>query len=89
MALVAQFEITYTQFLDENGEVTKELPEFANDKQTLIDLYQTMVQTRAYDTKAIALQRTGKMGTYARKNLARIFRRILKLYAHILPKYRP
>tara|TARA_B110000879_G_scaffold199419_1_gene272291 strand:- start:88 stop:1167 length:1080 start_codon:yes stop_codon:yes gene_type:complete len=65
MIKTASFDIYYHQLLTETGELTGELPSFADNKQTLIDLYQTMVQMRAYDTKAIALQRTGKMGTYA------------------------
>lgn len=62
---VAAFEIFYHQILNENAKLVGELPEFANDSTTLIQLYKTMVEMRAYDTKAIALQRTGKMGTYA------------------------
>ncbi len=65
MTKVASFEIFYHQLLNEKGELVGELPEFGQDSATLIELYQTMVLTRAYDTKAIALQRTGKMGTYA------------------------
>lgn len=65
MSTVAKFEITYTQFLDHHGEVTQNLPEFAQDPKNLIELYRIMKQVRTFDTKAIALQRTGKMGTYA------------------------
>ena len=32
---------------------------------TLIDLYRHMTETRVFDSKAINLQRTGKLGTYA------------------------
>lgn len=63
--VVARFEISYTQILNEKGEVKDDLPPFAKDPATLIDLYRTMVRTRIFDKKAIALQRTGKMGTYA------------------------
>ena len=63
--VVARFEIPYTQLLDDNGELCGALPAFANNKSTLIELYSTMVRTRTFDKKAIALQRTGKMGTYA------------------------
>lgn len=65
MTTVATFSIEYTQFLDAQGQPTQALPAFANDKQTLLHLYKTMVLTRTFDSKAIALQRTGKMGTYA------------------------
>lgn len=63
--IVAQFEIPYIQILNEKGELCDSLPSFADDKTLLLDLYQTMVLTRLFDKKAIALQRTGKMGTYA------------------------
>lgn len=62
---VASFEIHYFQYLDHNGQVTQDLPEFAQDPTSLIRHYRTMVLTRVFDTKAIALQRTGKLGTYA------------------------
>ena len=65
MTVVARFEITFLQVLDEQGVLKASLPAFAEDKQTLIDLYRTMVLTRVFDKKAIALQRTGQMGTYA------------------------
>lgn len=62
---VARFEIHYTQLLNQHGEFVGRVPEFATSTDTLITLYRTMVQTRIFDTKAIALQRTGKMGTYS------------------------
>jgi 2-oxoisovalerate dehydrogenase E1 component alpha subunit len=63
---VAQFEIPFTQILNEQGEpCCTTLPSFASDKTTLQELYRVMVSTRAFDKKAIALQRTGKIGTYA------------------------
>lgn len=65
MTTVAHFEITYTRFLDPSGEPVRPLPDFAQDPATLIALYRWMVLTRAFDTKAIALQRTGQLGTYA------------------------
>lgn len=65
MATVAQFEISYTQILNEKGEICNTEPSFTSDKATLKDLYRIMVRTRIFDKKAIALQRTGKMGTYA------------------------
>jgi 2-oxoisovalerate dehydrogenase E1 component alpha subunit len=65
MVTVAQFDINYTQFLDEHGKLVDQLPDFAKDHSTLKELYRMMVLTRTFDKKAIALQRTGKMGTYA------------------------
>ncbi len=65
---VASFEIKHTQFLDHLGSALNSLPEFAKDPDELIPLYRAMVLTRLFDNKAIALQRTGKMGTYASSN---------------------
>ncbi|HEV7799800.1 MAG TPA: pyruvate dehydrogenase (acetyl-transferring) E1 component subunit alpha [Burkholderiales bacterium] len=65
MEPVARFEIHYTQFLDEQGHARRALPDFARDTDQLVDLYRWMVLMRTYDAKAIALQRTGQLGTYA------------------------
>lgn len=65
MTTVAQFEVTFTQFLNEQGQLVGSMPSFAADHLALKKLYEVMVLTRTFDKKAIALQRTGKMGTYA------------------------
>src|SRR5260370_14206732 len=65
MTTVGSFHIDYTQYLGPDGEPTRPLPEFAQDAAALVPLYRAMVLTRAFDTKAIALQRTGKLGTFA------------------------
>lgn len=65
MTTVARFEVTFHQVINDQGEQCNPLPEFAQDKNTLLELYRIMVQARTFDKKAIALQRTGKMGTYA------------------------
>lgn len=65
MTQIASFTINYTRFLDPQGKVTQPLPDFAKDPNILLRLYRLMVLTRTFDTKAITLQRTGKMGTYA------------------------
>ena len=65
MTTVAKFSIEYTRFLDAEGKATQVLPTFAQDTKNLIKLYSAMTLLRIFDTKAIALQRTGKMGTYA------------------------
>jgi len=62
--IVAQFEIPYYQYLNEQSELATDAPSFAKNPKDLIELYQQMVLNRVFDTKAIALQRTGKMGTY-------------------------
>lgn len=65
MTVVAQFAISSTRILDPDGEAVAGLPAFAQDPEELTALYRAMVLTRAFDTKAIALQRTGRLGTYA------------------------
>jgi 2-oxoisovalerate dehydrogenase E1 component alpha subunit len=62
--VVARFEIPYYQYLNDSGTVVDELPEFAHNTPQLLQLYRLMVLIRVFDTKAIALQRTGKLGTY-------------------------
>lgn len=61
---VASFEINYTRYLDPNGDLLQDLPSTVSSEIAL-HLYRTMVRLRAFDNKAIALQRTGQMGTYA------------------------
>src|SRR6185312_9504541 len=64
--IAAKFEIEYLQYLDAEGkQVRKDLPDFAQDIDQMVELYKLMVSTRVFDTKSIALQRTGKLGTYA------------------------
>lgn len=65
MNKIASFEVYFHQILDEHGELQQSLPANLNQTDTLESLYHMMVLLRAYDAKGIALQRTGKMGTYA------------------------
>ena len=66
MSTVAKFEIEYLQYMDAEGKlVRKDLPAFAKDLDHMVELYKLMLSTRVFDTKSIALQRTGKLGTYA------------------------
>tara|TARA_R110002073_G_scaffold84612_8_gene201939 strand:- start:40989 stop:42086 length:1098 start_codon:yes stop_codon:yes gene_type:complete len=52
------------QYLDASGALRHDLP--ANiDTKKLIRFYQTLVLIRIFDQKAVALQRTGQIGTYA------------------------
>lgn len=64
MTTVAKFTVEYLQFLDKDGKVTQTLPPFAENPQNLITMYRMMNLLRVLDTKAIKLQRMGKMGTY-------------------------
>ena len=62
---VAGFSIRYRRVIDPTGRVVGALPPVANKPETLVPLYEAMVFTRTFDAKAIALQRTGRLGTYA------------------------
>ena len=65
MTLAARFDIHYSRFLNENGKATAPLPAFSHDAAALAALYRWMTLIRAFDAKAIALQRTGQIGTFA------------------------
>ena len=45
--------------------VVGELPAAAADREFVRTLYRALIRARTFDTKAIALQRTGRLGTYA------------------------
>ncbi len=66
MKTVASFDIKYQQYLDPEGKLTqKKLPKFAENHDDLLKMYRMMSFVRVFDTKSIALQRTGQLGTYA------------------------
>jgi len=65
MTVAATFEIEYLQYLGPDGKLAAELPHAFRDAQVLLPLFKQMLYVRTFDTKAIALQRTGKLGTYA------------------------
>lgn len=65
MKTVAAFNIEYEQLLDPSGHATGELPAFARDADELLRMYRLMTLVRVFDTKAVNLQRTGQLGTYA------------------------
>ncbi|MDQ8039030.1 MAG: pyruvate dehydrogenase (acetyl-transferring) E1 component subunit alpha [Rickettsiella sp.] len=64
MMEVAKFSIEYTRFLDTEGKPMQNLPTFPK-KETLLLLYKYMLLTRLFDNKAVNLQRTGRLNTYA------------------------
>jgi 2-oxoisovalerate dehydrogenase E1 component alpha subunit len=61
---VAQFEIKYVQYVDPEGQILHELPEFAQDNELLLSLYRAMKISQVFDHKVSVLHRTGKFGTY-------------------------
>jgi pyruvate dehydrogenase E1 component alpha subunit len=62
---IAEFSIDCRRYLGADGKVLAELPAFAGDQTLMRELYRQMVLARAFDEKAVALQRTGRLGTYA------------------------
>ena len=65
MTVAAKFEIEYLQYLDPEGKPVAELPKAFKDPKVLVPLFKQMLFVRTFDDKAIRLQRTGKLGTYA------------------------
>jgi len=63
--VITSLQIEFIRYLGPDGEALAPLPEFARDPAALVPLYRAMVLTRTFDAKAIALQRTGKLGTFA------------------------
>lgn len=63
--VTASFEIQLTRCLDRDGTPLGELPPFAAGDDELRTMYRAMVRARTFDAKAVALQRTGRLGTYA------------------------
>src|SRR6266581_6710961 len=65
LPVIARFEVRHRNYLAPDGSITRPLPAFASDANLLIALYRAMVLLRLFDKKAVALQRTGRLGTYA------------------------
>jgi 2-oxoisovalerate dehydrogenase E1 component alpha subunit len=63
--VVAEFQIQLLRYLDAHGQSVQELPRFAQDTDELLKMFGAMLRARTFDAKAINLQRTGKLGTYA------------------------
>lgn len=59
------FSIEYSQILSPSGEIQESAGAIAKDAELLESFYRAMVRARTFDNKAIALQRTGQLGTFA------------------------
>ena len=62
---IVQFKVERDGYLSPDGELLKPLPSSFADGALLQSLYRDMVFARALDNKACALQRSGRLGTYA------------------------
>jgi 2-oxoisovalerate dehydrogenase E1 component alpha subunit len=65
LSVIARFEVCHRNYLAPDGSINRPLPAFAADANLLVALYRSMVLLRLFDRKAVALQRTGRLGTYA------------------------
>lgn len=65
LPVIAQFEIRRRAYIAPDGAVLNALPRFASNRELLVSLYRQMVLARTFDLKAVSLQRTGRLGTYA------------------------
>ena len=65
LPVIARFEVRRRSYLALDGTLQRPLPSFASETGLLLSLYRGMVLTRAFDLKAVSLQRTGRLGTYA------------------------
>jgi 2-oxoisovalerate dehydrogenase E1 component alpha subunit len=64
LPVIARFEVRRRSYLAADGTILRPLPDFASDTDLLISLLRAMALLRAFDLKAVALQRTGRLGTY-------------------------
>ncbi len=61
---IAEFKIDWLQIMDEKGNVDKKLmPKIKKDK--ILKMYKAMITARRFDEKLLALQRQGRIGTFA------------------------
>lgn len=89
---IADFDIYYYQYLNHLGKLVRPAPEFATSPEYLIKLYRAMMLARLFDKKAIALQRTGQIGTYAssqgQEAIGAVLGTIMEKDDVLLPSYR-
>jgi 2-oxoisovalerate dehydrogenase E1 component alpha subunit len=65
LPVIARFEVRRRSYLAPDGKPERPLPSLASDRALLVSLYRGMTLTRTFDLKAVSLQRTGRLGTYA------------------------
>ena len=57
-------DVPFVRYLNAEGQPVNTLPPWVEDGRQLVAYYKAMVKAREADRKAIAMQRTGQMGTY-------------------------
>ena len=65
LPVIAKFAVRRRAHIAPDGTVLRDLPDFAGDQELVVSLYRAMVLARTFDLKAVSLQRTGRLGTYA------------------------
>ncbi len=65
LPVIARFEVRRRAYIAPDGTVVRDLPDFASDRNLIVSMYRGMALARAFDLKAVSLQRTGRLGTYA------------------------
>ena len=65
LPVIAKFEVRRRAYLAPDGAILRDLPNFAADQNSIVSMYRGMALARAFDLKAVSLQRTGRLGTYA------------------------
>src|SRR5215468_11014566 len=59
LAVIARFSVHRRRHLSADGRLLTKVTALATDVATLVPLYRAMVLTRAFDLKAVSLQRRG------------------------------
>ena len=65
LPVIARFAVRRRAYITPDGTLLRDLPDFASDQELVVSLYRAMVLARTFDLKAVSLQRTGRLGTYA------------------------
>ncbi len=65
LPVIARFEVRRRSYLAPDGSVRGRLPGFAGDTSLIVSLYRAMVLARAFDLKAVSLQRYMSLETIA------------------------
>ena len=63
--VVARFEVRRRRYIDDAGTVVHPLPDALSEPHSIVRLYRAMVLARTLDAKCVALNRQGRLGTYA------------------------